>query len=339
MAKSGRRPTQIDVARQAGVSQALVSYVFTPNARASVPASTRQRVLDVADQLGYVPNRAARHLRMQRTHTLVCIIPDITNPFYPRFARGIQDVAEAHDYDLVMRNTDGRLENEARCLRSVLQGGADGVIGVFFHTTATELAELLARQIPVVRLEPIPKPPGPLPLDNLCVDNVAAARSAVALLIARGHRRIAMISGRAGPFAARLRGYRDALAGGGLAFDEDLVEYGDFREEGGYGAMQALLAKPVTPTAVFAANDEMAMGALRALAEAGRRVPDDVAVVGFDDIPVARLTSPPLTTVAQFPDRLGRRAAEMLLERLRGEAPAGGRGEEIPFELVIRGSA
>lgn len=339
MAHENRRPTQVDVAREAGVSQALVSYVLTGNARASVTETTRNRVLAVADQLGYVPNRAARQLRMNRTHTVACIIPDITNPFYPRFARGILDVTEHDEYDLVMRNTDGQADKEAKCLRSILQGGADGIIGVFFHTNATGLAEILARQIPIVRLEPVPKPAGTLPLDNLCVDSVAAARSAVSYLVERGHQRISVISGQSGPHTARLRGYRDALEAAGIPFDEALVEYGDFREAGGYGAMKSLLAQSPRPSAVFAANDEMAMGALRTIAEAGLKVPDDIAVVGFDDIPAARLTNPPLTTVAQFPDKLGRLAAHMLFERLRGEVPMHGRSEEIPYELVIRGSA
>ena len=182
-------------------------------------------------------------------------------------------------------------------------------------------APLLTRGFPIVRLEATRKAAGPLPLDSIYVDSVAGARTAVTYLIERGHRRIAMISGQSGPHPARLRGYREALEVHGLAFTDALVASGDFRERGGYHAMRRLLALTPRPTAVFAANDEMAMGALLALGEAGVAVPGELAVVGFDDIPIARLTNPPLTTVAQFQYRLGQRAAELLLERLAGTAP------------------
>jgi LacI family transcriptional regulator len=339
MAGNTRNPTQEDVARAAGVSQALVSYVLNDSLKFAVPEATRQRILNSARELGYVPNRAARNLRTRKTYTITCVIPDITNPFYPDFARGIQDTADERGYDLVLYNTDGHAEKEAKCLRAVAQGSADGVIGVFFHTNATGLAPLLTRGFPIVRLEATRKAAGSLPLDNIYVDSVAGARTAVTYLIERGHRRIAMISGQSGPHPARLRGYREALEVHGLAFTDELVASGDFRERGGYHAMQQLLALTPRPTAVFAANDEMAMGALLALGEAGVAVPGELAVVGFDDIPTARLTNPPLTTVAQFQYRLGRRAAELLLERLAGTAPSQGRSEELPYTLVVRGSA
>ena len=335
-----KRPTQADVARLAAVSQPVVSYVLSDNPLASVAPATRRRVLEAIAQLGYVPDATARSLRTRKTSTIAGIIPDITNPFYPAFERGIQDVAERHGYDLIVANTDGDPEKEARCLRSALQGRVDGLIGVFFHVSVTELRPLLERPMPVVRLEAAPKLAGPLPLDNLCVDNAAAARDAVAYLIGRGHRTIGMIAGRDGPRAARVRGYRRALAEHDLPADDRLIVEGDFRKGGGERATRELLARTPRPTAIFAANDVMAMGALIAVRAAGLRVPADVAVVGFDDIFAAKLVSPPLTTVAQFPERLGRRAAELLLERLDGRAPAdGGRSEELPYELIVRESA
>jgi len=336
-----KKPTQGDVARRAGVSQALVSYILNNSSVVSVPADTRQRILDAVEELGYVPNGAARSLRTRKTYTIASIIPDITNPFYPAFERGIQESAESHGYDLIVYNTGGVAERERRCLRSVQQGRVDGVIGVFFQVTARDLVALVERGIGVVRLEAKRKEAGKhdLPLDNLYVDNVAAARAAVSYLIGRGHARTGMLDGLHGPGGARVLGYRQALSEHGISVDEGLIRDGDFREDGGHRAMRELLGLSPPPTAVFAANDMMAMGALLALKEAGLAVPQDVALVGFDDTPATRLVTPPLTTVTQFQERLGRRSAEMLFERLDGTAPEHGRYEEMPYELIVRESA
>jgi LacI family transcriptional regulator len=337
---SKRRPTQSDVARLAGVSQTTVSQVLNTSSTIAVPPETRQRILDAVEQLGYVPDHTGRSLRTRRTLTVACAIPDIANPFYPAFARGIQDVAEQHGYDLVLYNTDGIAEKERKALQLVQQGRADGLIVVLFGLAARKLFPLLETGVPVVRLESVPKASGPLPLDNLFVDITAAAQMAVKHLVMRGHRRIGLISGgEEPPRAGRTEGYRAALATAGLGFDEALVRRGDFVAEGGYTAMAELLGLREPPSAVFCANDLMAMGALAAARTLGWRVPQDVAVMGFDDIPAARLANPRLTTVAQFPDRLGRRAAELLFDRLQGKAAALGRSEAMPFELILRESA
>ncbi len=333
-----KRPTQSDVARLARVSQPVVSYVLSGNPLAPVGSETRQRVLAAIDQLGYVPDATARSLRTRKTFTIAGIIPDITNPFYPAFERGIQDIVEREGHVLIAYNTDGDREKEARCVRSAL-GRVDGIIGVFFHLTADDLRPLLERRVALVRLEPSIQETGPLPLDNLYVDNAAAAREIVTYLIERGHRRIGMIVGRGGPRQPRFLGYRQALREYGIAVDPALVRETDFDDGGGYEAMRELLRTAAAPSAVFAANDLIAMGALIALREARVEVPDEIAIAGFDDIPAARLVQPPLTTIAQFPERLGRRAAEMLFDRLAGRAPAGGRCDVMPYELVVRKSA
>lgn len=328
------------MAKLARVSQATVSYVLSGNAAISVPEATRRRILAAVDQLGYVPNGIARSLRTQRTYMIAAVIPDITNPFYPAFERGVQETAEASGYDLIVFNTGGTAEKERRCLRSLQQGRVDGVVAVFFHLKAEDLRPLLERNVALVRLEAARKGRSglDLPVDNLYVDNVAASRAAVEHLIGRGHTRIGMIAGQGGPRQARVDGYRAAVAAHRLPSDESLIRDGDFSEDGGYRAMQDLLEGPHPPTAVFAASDVMAVGALVAIREAGLRVPEDIAVVGFDDIPVASLITPRLTTVAQFQEKLGVRAAEMLLERLDGTAPEHGRSEEMPYELIVRES-
>ncbi|MFT4041199.1 MAG: LacI family DNA-binding transcriptional regulator [Thermomicrobiales bacterium] len=336
-----KRPTQADVARLAAVSQPLVSYVLSGDPDAPVAPETRERVLAAIAELGYVPQYAGRSLRSQRALAIGAIIPDITNPFYPAFARGIQNVAEAAGYDLIAYNSDGLLERERKFMQSALAGRVDGVILSPFQITMEDLADVAEKNIPVVALTSRSPARGRAPVDTVHVDSVGAAQLAVEHLLARGHRRIGMIAGEAGtpPREDRVLGYLRALEEHGLLVDEMLVRGADFNEEGGYRATQELLRLSPRPTAIFAANDLMAMGAMSALYEAGLQVPRDMAVVGFDDIPAARMLAPPLTTVAQFPDLLGARTAELLLERLRGEGPAHGREILMPAELVVRESA
>lgn len=334
-----RRPTQADVAKYAGVSQATVSHVLNNSTVIAVPEETRRRVLDAITTLGYIPDRMARSLRTRKTSTIASIIPDITNPFYPSFERGIQDIADQHNYDLITYNTDGMADKERRCLQSILQGRVDGVIVVLFHLKAPDLLPLLDMNIAVVRLEAMRKQPGERPLDNLFVDNVAAADAAARYLLERGHRRIGVIIGEHGPGNARLQGYQAAFRAYGLPSDDSLIRSGGFTVQGGIVAAHELLALNPRPTAVLAANDQMAMGALSAARSTGLCVPRDLAVVGFDDIQPAALVSPPLTTVHVPQEQLGRRAAEMLLERLNGTASLSARSEELSAHLVIRESA
>jgi LacI family transcriptional regulator len=317
----------------------MVSYVLNDSSSISIPDETRQRILDAIGQLGYQPNRTARSLRTSKTYTIAAIIPDITNPFYPAFERGIQDVADQCDYDVITYNTDGLADKERKHILSIQEGRVDGVVAVLFHTSAPGLFPLLDQNIPVVRLEATRKVAGERPLDNIFLDNVAAAREAVAYLIGKGHRRIGMLAGPEGPTHYRIIGYANALEDHAITVEKELIQVGEFNEQGGYQAMLAMLALQPRPTAVFAANDLMAMGAYIAIKEAGLQIPHDVAVVGFDNIPTAKLVSPPLTTIDQDQREVGRRAAEMLFERLEGRAPAVGRGEERPHRLIIRESA
>jgi LacI family transcriptional regulator len=333
-------PTQADVAKLAGVSRPMVSYVLNNSSPISIPDETRQRIMQAVETLGYVPDRTAQSLRMRKSFTLASIIPDITNPFYPSFERGIQDIARNNNYDLVVYNTDGHPEQERKSLQWVQQGRVDGVITTLFYSSLSDLIPLLERQIHVVRMGVGAIDLHEQPIDNLYVDNVAAAQAAVDYLVERGHTRIGMIAGQeTPPRETRVHGYKNALTKHNIPANNLLVRSTDFTEEGGYDAMHELLKLPSRPTAVFAANDLMAIGAMMALREAGLRIPQDMAVIGFDDIPAARLVNPSLTTIAQFPENLGRRAAEMLFERLGITAQIPGRNEEMPFQLIVRESA
>lgn len=335
-----RRPTQNDVARLASVSQPVVSYVLSGDPDAPVSAETRARVLAAIEELGYVPDRTARNLRRRRTFTLAGVIPDITNPFYPAFERGVQDVAEAHGFTLITYNTDGRPEKERAAIRSAREGRADGVIVTPFHLAPAELQALADDGIAVVVNGEPGWDPAAFGLDQVLVPNADAAAAAVEWLLARGHVRVGMVAGEEGTFPRerRVDGYVTALAAHGIPVDEVLVRSGDFSVAGGHAAADELLRLDRLPTAIFCANDLMAMGALMRIREAGLRVPDDIAVVGFDDIPAARLVHPALTTVAQYPELVGRRAAELAVERI--ESPGReARREALPYDLVVRESA
>jgi LacI family transcriptional regulator len=301
---------------------------------------TRQRVWNAVDKLGYLPNVNARSLRTQKTCTIASIIPDITNPFYPAFQRGIQKVTQRQGYDLLTYDTDGSPANERRSLRLLEQGRVDGAIVVFFHLDHEDLRSVLERDMPIVALVGSAQEARDLPIDTLYIDNTNAAQTAVSYLIGRGHTRIGMIAGveETPPRRNRIRGYRLALAEHHLPLDEILIQGGDFTEDGGYQAMQELLDLSPRPTAVFAANDLMAIGAMIAIHEAGLIIPNDIAIVGFDDIPAASWVNPALTTVSHFQQQLGERAAEMLVERLEDEALERPRSVEMPFELMIRDS-
>lgn len=335
--RSSARPTQRDVAAAAGVSQATVSMVLNKAETPSVPQATRAKILKLAKELGYQPNHPARNLRSSKTMALACVIPDITNPFYPGLVRGLQRTAAPAGYDVLIYDTDGVPEGEHRALEWLLQGRADGVVGTFFHLRIPDLAALSRHGVPMVRLESQSKAKGDLPIDSVYIDNAGAAAAMTRLLIARGHRRIAMIRAEYGPGERRALGYATVLREAGLVPEYVIAE--TYSEEAGARAMQGLLAKKSNrPTAVFGASDVLALGAMEAARAAGVAIPDDIAVVGFDDIPAAKLLG--LTTVRQPEFELGALAAKVLVERLRpGGMKGAGRSLELKFEIIQRSSA
>ncbi|MDB5541764.1 MAG: transcriptional regulator, LacI family [Devosia sp.] len=319
----------------AGVSQATVSMVLSGGSPA-IPVETWERITRAAQELGYVPNRFAQALRTNRTMTIACIVPDIANPFYPTLMRGIQSVTDGLNYDVIAVNTDGVAERERHFLEWSRQGRVDGVIGVFFTLRAKDFKPLVDAGVPVVRIESSKKRGGDIAVDDIFVDSHAAAYAATNYLIARGHRRIAMVAGRGGPQSVRVEGYRAALAEAGGTTHVVIEE--EFNEIGGLRAAEAVLASGYAPTAIFAANDLMAIGVMQALRDRGIDIPREIAVVGFDDISASRLVTPSLTTIAQFQGDMGVKAAQILMERLRGSRPGAGSALEMPFSLIERGS-
>jgi LacI family transcriptional regulator len=324
-----------DVAQRAGVSISTVSHVI--NETRFVSDELRERVLRAMRVLDYQPNVVARSLRTKRTQMVALVIPDITNPYFPEVARGVQDMAEQHDYSVILCNTDRMLSREVRFLKTLRRQRVDGLILNPSGVTSTNLRELQEAQIPVLLIgSQIDHPE----FDVVMVDNVKGAWHAVKHLIDLGHRRIGLVGGSRATSSGeqRFQGYIQALTDHGLPIDEDLITEGPFTHEGGHECMKQLLSLPSLPTAAFASSDVMAIGALMAVQEASLQVPGDLSLVGFDDIIVASITTPKLTTVAQPKYQTGEMAARLLFNRIESASPPQRQKVVLDHELVVRGS-
>jgi DNA-binding LacI/PurR family transcriptional regulator len=321
-----------DVAERAGVSVKTASNVL--NNRPHVKASTRIRVQAAMAELHYRPNLSARSLKHGRAGFLALAVPAMDSPYFAELAARITDEAAALGFIVLLDVTGGDADAE----RVVLEGMRSHVIdGVIFSPLALSAAEIGGRadSLPMVLLGERPVPSG---LDHIAVDSVAAARAATEHLVAQGRRRIAAIGRETvrGTASERLRGYRQALKAAGLPYDRTLVmEVPHFERADGYAAMERLLGLDEPPDAVFCFNDLMAIGALRACVDAGVRIPDDVAIVGFDDIAESRYSNPTLTTISPDLTGLARQALDLLVQRIAGDtSPA--REVKVDWHLEAR---
>ncbi len=328
-----RRPTIYDVARLAGVSTATVSRALNGTGQVAEP---KRVAIDAAvEQLGYRPNTIARSLVTRSTQTIALLLPDITNPFYAELVKGIQALTLERGYTMLLCTTGFDPELEDRYLRLLRAKHVDGALVDGLVLPPDRIARFVEDGFPVVCLDRnVDSRAVPL----VQVDNRLGARLATEHLLALGHTRIAHIMGAPARVSEeRLLGYQGALSRAGVAPDSSLVGLGGFTENGGHDAMEALLAADTGLTAVFAANDLSAIGALNAIAASGRSVPGDISVVGFDDLRLARYTSPPLTTLRQPADVIARHATELLLGMIAGRKPGKLRHLFAP-ELVVRSS-
>jgi DNA-binding LacI/PurR family transcriptional regulator len=338
---SKRAVTMRDVAKLANVAQSTVSRVLSGGGN-GIPISeeTRQRVMEAVEQLGYYPNLYAGSLRGQKTYMIAMMVADIANPFYHPMVRAVQDVAHAHRYDVMISNSDHMQAGEALFVESVIRRPIDGVIVVPYHLADADFERLIARTgVAVVALGQHVTHPQ---VDTVFGDDEQVVCEAITWLIReRGHQRIGYI-GVTSAFSAGARrhaAFCAALRAASLPIMPELFAVGDWSSESGNRAMQTFLALPQPPTAVFAANDLMAIGAMDAAQKAGRRIADDIAIVGFDDIPPATWVRPRLTTIAQHPAEMGRVMAEALFERIQGDYSGPGRRFAVPCQLVVRESA
>ena len=305
-----------DVARQAGVSVATVSRVLNNNPK--VKPHLQTRVEQAMQDLDYQPSALAQGMRSQTAQVIGLILPDIGNPFFTSLARAIEDAAHENRYGLLLCNSDEDPEKEQIYAEIML---AQRVAGVILVPASMDLCEpLQTRDIPLVCVaRPIPE----CPVDTVLLDCESGSRMVTEHIIELGHRRIGLIVGLWDSIVSqeRFQGYKRALEDAGIPFDPDLVHYGGLTEEGGYQKALEILKPETRPTALFVTNNDMALGALRAIQAKGIQVPNDLSVASFGDMPCFSLFRPSLTVIQQPVYELGREAANLLLRRIRGEAP------------------
>jgi LacI family transcriptional regulator len=326
--------TIVDVAREAGVSYSTVSRVI--NNGDHVKLEKRERVLKAMAKLGFSVNQQARSLRGGRSNTIGLLVRDLGTGYVGELVRGIDAVLDEAGYDLMLHTTHRSKTKEAAYVATLTRGLADGLLLILPRDPEAYIESLRIRRFPFVLI------------DHQGIDNKGPAvgatnrqgsLDATRHLIHQGHRRIGFVTGHPelGCSQDRLAGYTTALTEAGLAIDSSLIREGDFHQPRGYSAASELLALPDPPTAIFAANDVSAFGVMEAVRDQGKRIPNDISIVGFDDIPQAGQVHPPLTTVRQPLEAMGCTAARMLLELL---ADPGRRPErvELPTELIVRDS-
>ena len=322
-----------DVAREANVSVATVSRVL--NDSGPVSEKTRRLIREVAGKMRYVPHSGARSLITSKTETLGVLLPDLYGEFFSEMIRGMDDTAQRNGFHLLISRAYADRHGIETAIRA-MRGRVDGVV-VMSPDLDSESLLNLPSTMPVVLLCSVSRGNG---IDSLTIQNCRGAREMVTHLLGLGHRRIAIIKGSPRNYdaAERLRGYRIALREAGIVPDASLELVGNFTEAGGHAAAMELLGMRVRPTAIFAANDSMAIGALSALRESGVEVPEEMAVAGFDDIPLARYMDPPLSSVHVPICELGARAVEILLEGLAHKNGHARKRERVSTKLVIRSS-
>lgn len=323
-------PTLAEVAKVAGVSQMTASRAI--NNRSGVSRAKREEILRIADEMGYSVNRAAQKLSGGRTK-IIGVMAQLHTPFTSELVMGAGSAARASGYEMLVYSLPDNDRRPPGSVIDLLQQIADGVIALLPYES-DYLTTLVAAHVPVITVDHQGEDS---PFPSVAADSYQGGRTAVRHLAELGHKRIAFITGneRLASARDRRRAFIDTLAQLGLPANEDLIVGGDFSQRGGYEAANRLLALQPRPTAIFAANDVSALGAIAAIREAGLRVPEDISVVGFDDIPVATQVHPALTTVRQPMQQMGRSAVNMLLALIVGlEAPSP--RITLPTQLIVR---
>jgi LacI family transcriptional regulator len=319
-----------DVAKKAGVSIATVSRVF--NNSPLVSEETRKKILKTSNELKYSPNLLARGLMLKKTDTLGVVLPDLYGDFFSEVIKGIDEIARKRSYHILVASTHSH-KDEIESILKVMRGGrVDGLIIMSPHIDSNSIQNFLPGDIPVILLNCFGDYST---VSSITIDNYHGAKLMTRHLIKHGHKNIAIIKGVEGNYDAeeRLRGYRKALKEANIIESSISLVHGDFTEESGYSAMKKIASLKPRPTAVFASNDSMAIGAIRAAHELGIKIPNDIAVAGFDDIPITKFIKPSLSSVHVPIFELGKLAATKLIDKiLSGE---GSKREKIVLETTL----
>jgi len=319
----------IDIAEKANVSPGTVSKILKGTYTGS--QETKERVLKIAKELGYTPNMIASSLKSRRSKTIALIVPEISVPFFPELSRGVEDVARENDYNVILCSSNNDPLQEAKYLESLERRWVDGIIfsRVTGDTFKEKIPRLLANKVKMVFVDRVPAE-NRLSIARVEIDNKKAAYSATEFLIKLGHRDIACITGPLNTRIAqqRLEGYKRALIENNIPIRDELTVEGTFKLDSGFNGVNTLLERNIHFTAIFACNDLMAVGAIKALRRKNLDVPDDVSVMGFDGIPLCEYIEPALTTVVQPIYEMGKTAAELLLESIKG-------GTELKDHIVL----
>ncbi|SDC35012.1 transcriptional regulator, LacI family [Melghirimyces thermohalophilus] len=317
MARKKETITIYDVAREAGVSMATVSRVV--NGNPNVKPVTRKKVLDTIRRMGYRPNAVARGLASKKTTTVGVVIPDISNAFFAELTRGIEDIATMYHYNIILCNSDLKKEKELQLTEALLEKQVDGLLFLGGEVTEEHREVFSGSHVPIVlaatqdQREERP---------SVITDQVGSAQEATEVLIREGHERIGFLGGPlTDPIIGypRYQGYRQALEEAGRALDESQIRLGNYRYDSGYELAMELLKGDAAPTALFGVNDEMAVGAIHAVQDLGKRVPEDVSVIGFDNVPLATQVRPLLSTVAVPMYDIGAVAMRLLTKYMNDE--------------------
>ena len=324
-----------DIANRAGVSVATVSYVI--NKSRFVSPELTARVEEAIDQLGYSPNAVARSLRQNRTKMIGLIVPDNSNPFFAEIAKGVEDAGFEAGYSVILCNSNASIDREMVYLDLLRSNRVEGIIFIATTTHVEQVRSFVRAKIPaVIFYRDVPD----IDVDTIRIDNFKAGYTATRHLIDLGHREIACIRPASDetPSAQRVEGFKRAMEESGLAWQPELMPHGDNRVSSGKSAVQDLVSSRRNFSAIFSTNDAMAIGAMRALREIGYYIPQDVSVVGVDDIILASYSEPPLTTIAQPKYEAGCQAVEFLVERIEGGYNQGPRKILLETQLIVRES-
>jgi LacI family transcriptional regulator len=325
MPRKPDRPSIASVAAAAGVSPTTVSHALS--GKRAVSADTRKRILEAIEKQNYRPNMVAKSLRSQKTQSVALLLVDIANPYYPAVARAVHDVLATEGYVSFIGNTDGDAETERRLLEEMVARGVDGVVMQPMALSAAQVRDVVGPAMPLVITT---DEAGDVPADCVLTDDTRGLTEAVNYLVQKDVHELGFIVGPPGAATGplRLAAFRAAVAAAGLKVPERWIEYGPFTRDGGAAAAARLLGRADRPRAILCGNDLIAIGAVEAARKAGLRVPEDVAIVGFDDIETADLVTPRLTTIVNPASAVGEACARTILWRVEN-------GPDVPYERII----